>query len=182
MVSLKPALMLFALVAVSVVFLSLLYDITREPIRQQHIQREMAMISAILPDVVSTREEYIYNGPVSKIVTGLSAQNDIIGFVITASAPGYAGPVEIMAGFDPEGILTNVMIFSQRETPGLGTAILNPAFLGQFEGRAEVMSVVRMPRGDNEIAALASATISTEAVVNGVNAAIEYVAQRIAER
>ena len=180
MPSVKPALILFVIISVSVLLLSILYDITREPIRLSQIARETAAVNSLVPGTVTTTEEYVENNAsVSKIVTGYDAQGVIIGYAVTASAPGYAGAVEIMAGFNAEGRLMGVQVISQRETPGLGTAILNEDFLEQFAGRTESIIVVRMPSADNEIAALASATISTVAVVEGVNAAMEYIASRI---
>lgn len=175
MPSIRPALTLVALISVSAIILSILYDITREPIRLQQIASETAIVSELLPGTARTAEELITGGPVTKVVTGYDAQGVILGYVVTASYPGYAGPVEIMAGFDATGTLTGVRVSNQRETPGLGTAILNQAFLAQFEGRTETMAVTRMPTAPNEIEALASATISTAAVVNGINAAIAFI-------
>ena len=145
------------------------------------------MVAELLPGTARTTEEYIEGsgtGPsdIYKITIGYDSDNTLLGYVITASSPGYAGPVEIMAAFSPYGVLTGVQVLSQRETPGLGTAILNEDFLAQFSGRTEAMTVSRLPSGENEIAALASATISTSAVVNGINAALDYMAQQVVNR
>ena len=176
MAFIKPPLILFTVISVSALLLGILYDITREPVMRQQILRETEIIADLLPGMAGTSETDIFGNPhVVKIVTGYDAEGMVLGYAVTASAPGYSGPVEIMAGFDVNGRLTGVRILSERETPGLGTAIQNPSFLGQFEGRSETMVVTRLPSGDNEIAALASATISTAAVVNGINAAIEYI-------
>ena len=180
MPSVRPALVLVAIITVSVMILSFLYNITREPVRQSQIARETAAMNTLVPGTVSVNEEYINDGSaVSKIKTGYDANGTVVGYTVTASAAGYAGPVVLMAGFDAAGTLTGVQIINQRETPGLGTAILNDDFLSQFAGRTETMTVVRMPSADNEIAALASATISTSAVVNGINAAMEFIAEYI---
>lgn len=179
MVSIKPALTLFTLIAVSALLLGILYDVTREPIRQQQIIRETEMIALLLPGTAQVDEEYLDIPSLIKIVTGYDNQREILGYVVTAYAPGYAGPVEIMAGFDTDGVLMGVQILSQRETPGLGTAILNADFLGQFPGRTSAMTVVRMATAEDEIQALTSATISTEAVVNAINAAMAYIIDRL---
>ena len=181
MAFIRPSLTLFVLASVCAVILAFIYDITREPIRLQQIAQETAMVAELLPGTVETLEEYVDNHAVTKVVQGFNDQGDLLGYVITASAPGYSGPVVIMAGFNAGGTLTAVQVLSHRETPGLGTAILAPSFLEQFEGRTEPMTVVRMATSDNEIQALASATISTAAVVNGINAAMSYVATYIME-
>ena len=172
----KPAIILFILISICVTILVTIYDLTKDPIRVQQIAVEVAMVTSLLPGTVYTEEEYIEEDYVTKIVTGFNDQNEIIGYVVTAYSQGYAGIVEIMVGFDAAGALTNVSVLRHRETPGLGTAILEPNFLGQFAGRTEPMIVARMPTNDNEIQALASATISTAAVVNGVNTAMAFMA------
>ena len=180
MSSIKPALTLLAVTTVSALLLGILYNITREPIMQQQITRQREIIADLLPGTVQTHEEVIDNHPaLIKFVAGYNLNGELIGYTVRASSPGCGGPVEIMAGFDMYGRLTGVRILHQRETPGLGTAIQNPSFLNQFAGRTETMTVTRIPTTNNEIAALASATISTEAVVNGVNAAIEYIRGRL---
>ena len=175
MISIKPPLVLFAITVVSVLVIGFLYDITREPIMLQQILRERETIAALLPGTYEVEQEYVEDFPsVIRKTRGYNQAGDLLGYTITATSPAYAGPVEVMVGFDTTGNLTGVKILWQRETPGLGTAILNPVFLDQFAGRTEPMSVVRVATGPNDIQALASATISTAAVVNGVNAAIEY--------
>jgi len=183
MSTLKPTLCLLAVTTVSALLLGILYNITREPVERQTILRQAEIIAGLLPGTSHTYEESIYEKQdmhpnVHGIVRAYDANNQPLGYVITAQGPGYAGPVLVMAGFDIAGVLTGVSILHHRETPGLGTAILNPVFLGQFEGRTETMTVARIPSSDNEIAALASATISTVAVVEGVNAAMEFVRER----
>ena len=184
---LKPTLCLLAVTTVSALLLGVLYNITREPVERQATLRQAEIISILLPGTSHTYEESIYKQQdmhpnIHGMVIAYDANNQPLGYVITSQGPGYAGPVVIMAGFDTDGILTGISVLQHRETPGLGTAILNPVFLAQFEGRTETMTVARMPSGDNEIAALASATISTVAVVEGVNAAMEFIRNYVNDR
>ena len=175
----KSALALFAVTAIAVLVIGGFYNITREPIALQQAARERELISILLPGTVELTEEDVLDSPgVSRIITGLGEGGVQLGYVVFAQAPGYGGPVEIMAGFNANGTLTGVQVLRHRETPGLGTGILLPNFLNQFAGRENIMTVSRNATEADEIQALSSATISTAAVVNGINAAIEYVRGR----
>ena len=179
--TIRPALVLFAVISVSAFLIGVMYNITRGPIAQQQLLRETELIAEVLPGTVYVWEMPMFGdwfesfapAEVTSIVQGLDEQGNLLGHVFTISTPGYAGPVVILVGSNMDNILTGVRILRHRETPGLGTAIQGADFLAQFEGRTETITVSRMASGENEIAALASATISTVAVVNGVNAAIE---------
>ena len=61
------------------------------------------------------------------------------------------------------------------ETPGLGSKASEPNFKGQFsEKEAKELSVVKgSATSDNQIAAISGATITSEAVTTGVNAAMK---------
>ncbi|MCL1998457.1 MAG: FMN-binding protein [Turicibacter sp.] len=178
----KPGLTLLLLIAVTTLLLGFVYDITREPIRIQQELRQQAIIAELIHGTYEFDEIFFENVPnVTSGIVGYNAAGDRLGFALAATAPGYAAAVDIMVGFNLDGVITGVSIVNHRETPGLGTAIATPAFLNQFAGRTEAMTVTRMPSGPNEIAALTSATISTDAVINGINAALAYITTFIEE-
>ena len=181
MAAVKSSLALLIISALSALFLSGVHTITRAPIEQQRLMYENAAIAEILPGVTETRQMEAGAGIVTGAVSGYNAGGVLIGYVVSASARGYSGPVGIIAGFDTRGTLTGVRVVMQSETPGLGSLIQEPVFLSQFEGLSGPFQVTRARGGSrpDEIETLASATISTNAVVIGVNAAIEYINEHI---
>ncbi len=58
-------------------------------------------------------------------------------FVATAMG-GYSGPIRIVVGVDPAGIVTGLRILEHRETPGLGDRIESARsdWVYQFDGRS----------------------------------------------
>jgi len=175
MENIKPVAVFILITAVCAGLVGLLYDITREPVREQQLIRQTEMIAAVLPGVAETEITEVEGVDfITQLVRGYDGQNQLIGYAITSFAPGYSGPVIIMTGFQPDGTIIAVRVLTQTETPGLGTGIANLPFLEQFEGRIETMSVSRMPSLPDEIQALTSATISTTAIVNAINAAIGF--------
>ena len=87
---------------------------------------------------------------------------------------GFDGEVTMMVGIS-DGAITGISVISHTETPGLGAVAAaqnakGEAFRGQFVGKTGVLVV-----GD-QIDAMSGATITSNAVVTGVNAALDYVA------
>ena len=87
----------------------------------------------------------------------------------------------MVVGISDEGRLTDIKILSHTETPGLGAKAADPAFSGQFhEKNVEKIIVTTTPAtADNEIQAISGATITSEAVASGVNAALGYWAKNL---
>ena len=86
----------------------------------------------------------------------------------TADEQGFGGPVHVESAFDADGKITWIAIGDDAfaETPGLGANALTPEFQAQFIGK-------QMPIALTDIDAIAGATITSTAVVNGLNAAYE---------
>ena len=102
--------------------------------------------------------------------------SETVGHCVTVTSKGYGGPVEIVVGLTREGSVRAIQILSQSETPGLGAKAAEPFFFGQFENRERLpLRVVKQtPSAPDEIQAISGATITSSAVVAGVNAAVDY--------
>lgn len=85
--------------------------------------------------------------------------------VLTGSAQGFAGPVTVEITLE-NGAIAAITIGDDQfaETPGLGARAQEEAFQSQFIGKT-------LPVAAEEIDAIASATITTNAVIEAVNAA-----------
>ena len=95
-------------------------------------------------------------------------------YAVQVAPGGFDGAVTMMVGI-AEGKVTGISVISHTETPGLGAVAAaqnakGEAFRGQFVGQSGVLAV-----GD-QIDAMSGATITSTAVVTGVNAALSYVA------
>ena len=107
--------------------------------------------------------------------TGL-AGGELAGYVFETGASGYGGTVSVMTGIDVEGNITGVVILSHDETPGLGANATKSSFLDQYLQPAPEggLSVVKYQTpSDGQIEAMTGATVTSTAVTNAVNQAIE---------
>jgi len=102
------------------------------------------------------------------------------GWVVKAKGSGYADVIQLLVGLSPDGRkITGMAVLANNETPGLGNKIANAPFEEQFAGlNAETPVTVtkeKPPAGANGVQAISGATISSEAVSEIVNKAVEAV-------
>lgn len=91
------------------------------------------------------------------------------GTVVVVAPTGYGGPITTLVGIGPDGKVRGVEILSAPgETPGLGSRVREASFLGQFAGQAAPLRAHT----------ITGATISSRAVIAGVQAALDLVASR----
>lgn len=86
-----------------------------------------------------------------------------------ASVIGYAGPVLVRLGVDADGAISSLSVGAERfaETEELGGRAREDGFTSQFIGR-------KPPLGIGDIDAISGATVTSQAVVDAVNAAYEF--------
>lgn len=100
------------------------------------------------------------------------------GYVVTVvCSEGYGGDISVMTGVNRDFTVAQVKVMSMSETPGLGAKSTEPAFSDQYRGLHDGISVIKGSiGGENEIAAISGATITSKAVTKCVNTALEAAA------
>ncbi len=80
----------------------------------------------------------------------------------------------LLVGMNANGSLTGIRVISQSETPQVGSKIAEPEFYGQeaFAGQA-VSDDLEVTKDGGNVDAVNGATVSSRAVVRGINAAFE---------
>jgi electron transport complex protein RnfG len=112
---------------------------------------------------------------VERVFLGYTGEGAPLGFAITASQTGFAEPIELIFGYEPATHrLLGMKILVSKETPGIADKIEKPVFTSQFENAEAPLSGVKGERGDDRhhIAMITGATISSRAVLKGINGAI----------
>ena len=99
----------------------------------------------------------------------------LVGYAVRLQAQGYGGAITLLVGLSPylESV-SGLQVVEQVETPGLGGRITEAAFRRQFERlRADrpisFVKNIEPDPGANEIQAISGATITSRAVVVGIN-------------
>src|SRR5699024_6232966 len=124
------------------------------------------------------------NPEVLEIYEGLDGSGETIGYVIKTEVLGFGGDIEVMTGISLEGKITGMKVLDHAETPGLGARATEPEFQEKFNDKSLDESIIVLnsePVGGNEVLAITSATITTDAVAQGVNIAREIFVDNFAK-
>lgn len=177
---LKPGITLLIITAIAGALLGYINDITAKPIAEQERKTTEAAMTKILPQASSFKEIENITPPdggigVVAASEGYDGSNNLVGYAVTSSSKGYGGEVKVMVGISIEGVIQGIDIVSHSETPGLGANAKNASFSDQYKDKSGKLEVVKgAATNANEIQAITSATITSKAVTDSVNAVTDY--------
>lgn len=182
----KDAMILFLITAVAGVLLAVVNEVTKEPIRRQKEAQVEAACREVFPDAatfnpaeIPEHDDWVAQYPkdtIDLVYEACAQDGSYLGVVINmTNKEGYGGNIKFSMGVRSDGTLNGVSILETSETPGLGLQA-EEVLIPQFADR-QVESFRYVKGGasaDNEVDAISSATITTNAFVNGVNAGLAY--------
>ena len=178
----KLGLNLLIISAVAALLLALTNSVTASTIAQRNEQanaeaRKLVLESAQdFEEVKDVKTDNSKGVEVSEIYEAKDASGNTVGYTLKVLPSGYGGTIELMVGIDSaKGQVSGMNVVSNSETAGLGAKSTDPEFSDQYKGKPlEELSVLKNGTpGDTEIKAISGATITSTAVTNGVDAAIE---------
>ena len=178
----KLGLNLLIISAVAALLLALTNSVTASTIAQRNEQanaeaRKLVLESAQdFEQVKDVKTDNSKGVEVSEIYEAKDASGNTVGYTLKVLPSGYGGTIELMVGIDSaKGQVSGINVVSNSETAGLGAKATNPEFSDQYKGKPlEELSVLKNGTpGDTDIKAISGATITSTAVTNGVDAAIE---------
>ncbi len=169
---LGPTILLTVIVAVVTALLVLTNNVTKDRIDELQAASEEEAKMEVLSEADGFTEETVNVDGTD--YTYYEANNGA-GYVFTTSYKGYGGQVVCMTGISADGEVTGVKLTEQNETPGLGQKALNPSFTDQYLGGIPDDGEFNVIKDDpaGEINAIAGATITSRAVTNSVDQAID---------
>src|SRR5512133_507864 len=153
--------------------LGFVYLKTKGPIEIASKQKEIDAIKQVIPDFDSNPMSDMTEKD-GVIIYKLSKQNQVTGYAIkTFTDKGFAGHIEIMAGFKPDGTINNVVVLSHKETPGRGTKMTDAKFSSQFPGKNPVDFKLRVKKDGGQVDAITAATVSSRAYCDALQRAFD---------
>lgn len=185
----KDTIIITAITLVAGFLLSLVQGITAEPIAQQELLAKESAYKEVFadadsfeqvseedPDLEAYLDEQGYGAQtVDEVMKALDASGQEIGYAFTVTtSEGYGGDIQFAMGVKDDGTLNGISILSIAETAGLGMKANTDDFKNQFKDK-QVEKFEYTKNGasaDNQIDAISGATITTNAMTNGVNAGL----------
>jgi electron transport complex protein RnfG len=188
---LKDAMILFVITVVAGLLLGIVYNVTKEPIANQQAKAKIEASKNVFATADTFTEYADFSSDVAEnalteaglsgmdideVSQALDVSGTLLGYVIIVTDHnGYGGDIQFSMGVTLDGTLNGISLLSISETAGLGMRagdVLVPQFVDK---NVEVFTYTKTgSTSDSEIDAISGATITTKAVVNGVNAGLEY--------
>lgn len=187
---LKEAAILFVITVIAGAVLGFIYDMTKEPIAGQNAKAKHEACQEVFEDAQDFRTLDISeeetspvlaeNGydkvSVNEVMEAVDASGAVLGYVmIVTSHEGYGGDIQFSMGVRMDGTLNGISLLSISETPGLGMRaeeVLKPQFTDKHAAAFTFTKTGAV--AEDQIDAISGATITTTAVVNGVNGGLNY--------
>lgn len=180
---------LLVITLVAGLLLGLVYQITKEPIALQKEKAKQEACMEVFADAASFAEmetvqpdaqEWAAAGfaqeTIDEVMEAQDASGAVLGYVITVTTKeGYGGDIRFTVGITKDGAVNGIAILEIAETAGLGMRaeeVLAPQFANKNVEQFEYTKSGAV--SDNQIDAISGATITTNAVTNGVNAGLYY--------
>ena len=188
----KDALALTLITLVAGVALGGVYEITKDPIARQEAQAKAEAYEQVFTDaaafeeiemddtlIQTIRDQLDQEGykaqSIEEVMRAEDQSGETLGYAFTVvTSEGYGGDIQFSMGVHNDGTLNGISILSIGETAGLGMNADTPAFKDQFVGK-QVEKLQYTKNGatqDDEINAISGATVTTNAMTNGVNAGL----------
>ena len=190
----KPVIALVLITLFSGVALSGVYSMTRPTIEAHEEATKAAAYVAVVPDAVSFEHDEAADAAIAALdgqvygtkygkayvneaLVAKDAADNTVGYALSVtSGDGYDGNVTLSLGLDATGKVLGIAFTELTETPGMGMLADEPAFKNQFADR-DVTQFVHNKGGasnDNTIDAISGASTTSGAVVNAVNAGLDF--------
>lgn len=190
---LKDTLALTAITVVLGAALGIVHEVTLKPIAvQEQLTKEKAYAEVFSSAESFENIDLTKDGMNDKILAALTEQGydqetvdeaaraldddgTELGYVLTVTtSEGYGGDIQFTLGVTDEFEMQGISFLSISETAGLGMRADTDDFREQFKDRttSHITYSKTGAASDDEIDALSGATITTNAVTNGVNAGL----------
>lgn len=158
--------------------ISVVSDVTAEPIAAARQAKLEAAIKVVLPKFYRLDEPETINvdGGELTFFRAFDENDELVGTAIaTFSNRGFSGLIQLMAGFLPDGTIYNVDVLGHSETPGLGDKIEHrkSTWPQQFQGINPATFDLRVKNDGGQIDAITAATITARAYSDAVQRAFD---------
>lgn len=197
------AVVLTVICILAALLLSLFFDLTKQRIEASDAEKKASAIAEVLPfeGVRIETEKVLVDDDSLTVHRAFIGDMEMGVAVETFSKNGFNGEINLIVGFDADNRIINYSVLNQKETPGLGTkmvdwfkpqteskkSLVETLFHFQVASTARQSSVIGKSAADplsvskdgGTIDAITAATISSRAFLDAINRAFKAVNKEI---
>ena len=180
----KDAGILFVITLIAGLLLGVVYEVTKNPIAVQQAKRKNEACKEVFQNA-SNFEGVEMPAPevgekasatINEVFQAVASDGTILGYVLDITThEGYNGDIRFTMGIGMDGTVNGVSLLSIAETPGLGMKaeeVLKPQFAQKKVSQFKYTKTGAV--SSEEIDVISGATVTTNALVNGVNAGLDF--------
>lgn len=177
----KDAAILFAITLISGLLLGIVYEVTKEPIAIQEAKRKNEACKEVFQDafnfeVLELSAPETVAATINEVSKAVAEDGTLLGYVLDITThEGYNGDIQFTMGIRLDGTVNGISLLSIAETPGLGMKaeeVLKPQFAEKNVTQFSYTKTGAVT--PDQIDAISGATVTTNALVNGVNTGLEF--------
>ena len=178
-----------AITLIAGLLLGIVYQVTKEPMAVQEAKAKQEACQEVFADAssfdaveVAAVEESAWSSAgygqetIDEVMMAKDSAGETLGYVVTVTTKeGYGGVIRFTLGVRMDGTVNGISILSISETAGLGMRaeeVLKPQFADKNVEKFEYTK--SGATSESQVDAISGATITTNAVTNGVNAGLYY--------
>lgn len=189
----KDAVILTVIALLLSAVLGFVNEITKDKIAEQALLKKQNAYETVYPggtfgesdvlnEMADSSKEMLsaagFTGIVVNEAMAVVENGSEVGYVFNiTTSNGFGGDIQLAMGITAEGKMTGLSIIKNSETAGLGANCSKPSFTEQFQTiDTETIELVKGGGADHvtQIDAISSATITSTAVTNAVNAGLYF--------
>ena len=191
----RPVIVLTAIAAIAGLALSGVYAMTKDTIDNQKRAAQAASYLVVCPEAesfevspeidqaIADLDGAVYGTDFGRVhinegYAAVDADGNNVGHVISVtSSDAFDGDLTLAVGLDAEGSVNAIAFTELNETPGMGMRVDDPEFKDQFAGKSVDKFTLNKAGGstaDDQIDTVSGASTTSGAVVNAVNAALDF--------
>lgn len=154
------------------------YAVTAAPIAETNARLLRESISEVLPEggELSSPMEASRDGQTYEYYT-LTQEGSVVAYAVKSTVVGFGGPLTLMVGVTPDGVVYNTSVLSHSETPGLGAKCnTDEKFMAQWKGFDSTEKILSVKKDGGDVDAITASTITSRAYAQAVANAVAVVA------
>ena len=195
----KPVFILLAITLIAGLALSGVYVLTKDTIAENQASANKAALMEVLPEaadfttdadmearVAAQGDTYgadFGGAKIESVAVGVDASGNTVGYAVTVfNSDSYDGGLTLVVGIQADGTVNSISFTELHDTAGMGMKCGDAEFKDQFNNVKVSKFTLNKAGGSTEddvIDSVSGASVTSGAVVNAVNAALDFVSDRI---
>ena len=195
----KPVIILLAITLVAGLALSGVYAITADRIAENQAAANQQAYLAVLPDAQKFATDDAFEAAlaaqgdtygadfggsrIENAVVAKDGSGNVMGYAVTVfNSDSFDGGLTLVVGITADGTVSGISFTDLHDTPGMGMRCGDPEFTDQFAGVKVSKFTLNKSGGstaDDQIDSISGASVTSGAVVDAVNAALDFASSRV---